>query len=145
MVALINQSQNSTGQGVVNPTLYTLAANATTYTSAFHDITSGNNECTAGAAYCSTAGTGSYTAGPGYDEASGLGSINFYNLLTSWPAATNGSSIQTATFTTLTAATSTPAASATDAITITVATASASLTTNGCEPRAAADQWRGDV
>jgi subtilase family serine protease len=130
MVALINQSQNSTGQGVVNPTLYTLAANATTYTSAFHDITSGNNECTAGAAYCSTAGEGSFSAATGYDEASGLGSINFYNLLTSWPAATNGSSIQTATFTTLTAATSTPAASATDAITITVATASASLTTS---------------
>ena len=51
MVAMINQATNSTGQGLVNPTLYTLAANSTTYASVFHDITSGTNACTAGASY----------------------------------------------------------------------------------------------
>lgn len=41
LLSLINQKTKSTGQGVVNSTLYSLASNATTYASAFHDITSG--------------------------------------------------------------------------------------------------------
>ena len=32
----------------MNPTLYQLAANSSTYASAFHDVTSGNNNCIAG-------------------------------------------------------------------------------------------------
>ncbi len=127
MLALINQARNSTGQGVVNSTLYTLAANATTYASAFHDITSGGNECSSGTAYCSTAGEGSYYAGTGYDEASGLGSLDFNNLLTAWPTTTTSS--LAASTTTLTAATSTPVASANDVITIAVASGSSLLTT----------------
>ena len=49
MVALINQKAGyTTGQGLINPTLYKLAGNSSTYASAFHDITKGNNNCTAG-------------------------------------------------------------------------------------------------
>lgn len=36
-VALINQAENATGQGNINPQLYSLAANSSTYASAFHD------------------------------------------------------------------------------------------------------------
>ena len=40
MVAIINQQQNyAAGQGLLNPTLYQLAANSSTYASGFHDIT----------------------------------------------------------------------------------------------------------
>jgi hypothetical protein len=86
MLAIINQAKGYTaasGQGTINSTLYTLAANSTTYASAFHDITSGGNECAAGTTYCGTgAQTTEYLAGTGYDEASGLGSVDLYNLLT---------------------------------------------------------------
>ena len=72
MLAIVNQKLNSIGQGVINSTLYTLAADATTYASAFHDINSGGNQCNAGSNYCSTAGESEYAATAGYDEASGL-------------------------------------------------------------------------
>ena len=127
MVAIINQKLNSTGQGVINSTLYTLAADSSTYASAFHDITSGGNECAAGSSYCSNAGESEYFAGTGYDEASGLGSVDFYNLLTAWP--TSSSSSLDASRTTLSAATTAPASGADDTVTITVAPASSSLTT----------------
>jgi subtilase family serine protease len=127
MLALINQKGNSTGQGLINPTLYTLAANSTTYASVFHDITSGSNECTAGSSYCSSAGASGYSATVGYDEASGLGSVDLYNLLTAWPSS-SGSSLE-ATTTSLSAATSTPSSGASDVITITVAPESSSVTT----------------
>ncbi len=72
MLALINQKAGyTTGQGLINPTLYTLASNSSTYTSAFHDITSGNNYCTAGTNfnYCSSSGTTEgFSAGTGYDQ-----------------------------------------------------------------------------
>jgi hypothetical protein len=119
MVAIINQKENSTGQGVINSTLYSLASNATTYASAFHDITSGSNECTAGSTYCSSAGESEYLATTGYDEASGLGSIDLYNLLTNWPSSSSAS--LTASSTTLTVATASPSSGASDTITITVA------------------------
>jgi subtilase family serine protease len=125
MLAMINQKLNSTGQGVVNPTLYKLAADPTTYASAFHDITSGNNECTAGPTYCVAAGESQYSAATGYDEATGLGSLDFFNLLTAWP--TSGSSLA-ATTTTLSAGTTTAAPGASDVITITVAPAAGSST-----------------
>ena len=125
MLAIINGKLNSTGQGVVNPTLYALAANSTTYASAFHDITSGGNQCTAGTTYCSTAGTSEYPATTGFDQASGLGSIDFFNLLTAWPGS---STVLAPSKTTLSAATVTPAAGANDAITITVASGSSSST-----------------
>lgn len=126
MLAIINQKQNSIGQGVVNSTLYALAANSTNYASAFHDITSGSNKCTAGSSYCSSAGESEYPATTGYDEASGLGSIDLYNLLTNWPATTTSS--LSASETTLVAASSTPASGASDTINITVASGSSSTT-----------------
>ena len=126
MVAIINQKLNSTGQGVVNPTLYTLAADPTTYASAFHDITSGNNECTAGPTYCATAGESQYAATTGYDQATGLGSLDFYHLLTAWPA--SSSPTLATTTTTLSPATTSPASGGSDIITITVAPASSSNT-----------------
>jgi hypothetical protein len=122
MVAVINQSRSFTaGQGVINTTLYGLASNATNYASAFHDITSGTNECTAGGTYCAGAGETEYAAGVGYDEASGLGSVDLYHLLTAWPA-TVGSTALVST-TTVTAATAAVAPGANDLITITVAAA----------------------
>lgn len=127
MVAIINQKQNSTGQGVINSTLYTLAADSTTYASAFHDITTGGNQCSAGSTYCSTAGESEYSAATGYDEASGLGSIDFYNLLTAWPTTTSSS--LDASRTTLSAASAAPSAGASDTVTITVSSGSSSVTT----------------
>jgi len=127
MLAILNQKQNSDGQGLINSTLYTLASNATTYASAFHDITGGSNACTAGSSYCSTAGTSEYPATTGYDEATGLGSIDFYNLLTVWPSTT--ASTLTSSTTTLSAATTSPSSGASDTITITVASASSAVTT----------------
>src|SRR5215472_2347441 len=72
------------GQGVINSTLYTLAANTATYASAFHDITNGGNQCTV-TSICSPAGASQYPATTGYDEASGLGSVDLFNLMTAWP------------------------------------------------------------
>ena len=126
MLAIVNQKENASGLGNVNPTLYTLAANAATYASAFHDITSGSNKCTAGTSYCSSAGAGSYAAGTGYDEASGLGSVDFYNLLSVWPSGT-GSALD-GTTTTVAAASATPASGAQDVITVTVAPSSSAVT-----------------
>ncbi|HEY4988224.1 MAG TPA: S53 family peptidase [Opitutaceae bacterium] len=65
VTALINQARASSGMGsigLLNPHLYPLAG-----TSAFNDVTSGNN--------------GAYTAGPGYDLCTGLGSPNVANLI----------------------------------------------------------------
>lgn len=85
-VAILNQSRNAAGQGNINPTLYKLASDATTYGSVFHDILSGTNACAAGASVCSTAGQSNYAAGTGYDEATGLGSVDFNALATAWPS-----------------------------------------------------------
>lgn len=128
MLAIINQKTSSDGQGVASSTLYSLASDSSTYASAFHDITSGGNECAAGSSYCSSAGESEYYATTGYDEASGLGSVDFYNLLTAWPTTTSTSSLE-ATTTTLSAATTTPSSGASDVITITVAPESSSITT----------------
>jgi len=127
LVAIINQAKNSTGQGVVNPTLYSLAATSA-YATAFHDVTSGGNQCLSGATYCASPGTTDYAAVTGYDEASGLGSIDFFKLLNAWPNITTSSLLSTST--TLTAATTTPASGAADAITITVT----SLVANSAAP-----------
>jgi subtilase family serine protease len=133
MLAILNQAKGYTaasGEGIINPTLYTLASNAATYASAFHDITSGGNECAAGTAYCGTGNqTADYLAGTGYDEASGLGSVDLYNLLMAWPASgTTVTSTLASSTTTLTAATATPVGGANDVITIKVASNSSTVT-----------------
>jgi hypothetical protein len=126
MLSIINQKTNSAGQGVINSTLYSLASNAATYAAAFHDITSGNNECTAGSTYCSSAGSSAYVATTGYDEASGLGSLDFNQLLNAWPT-TSTSSLSSST-TTLTSVSSNPTVGTSDVITITIVPAAASST-----------------
>lgn len=93
IVALINQQAGTPqGQGNINYVLYPLAA-ATP--SAFHDITSGSNivPCQAASTGCPTSGTAQigYTAGAGYDLASGLGSIDAYNLVTAWTSVSSSS------------------------------------------------------
>lgn len=127
MLAILNQKENSTGQGLINAALYKLAASSSSYASAFHDITRGGNQCTAGSAYCSSAGESEYAAAAGYDQATGLGSIDFNNLLSAW--APGPSSGLESTTTSLSPATITPASGANDTIAITVAPESRSITT----------------
>jgi len=128
MLALINQQQNyNTGQGLINPTLYTLAADSSTYASAFHDITAGDNDCRAGSANCS--GTIGFSAGTGYDQATGLGTIDLYNLANAWPASTGAT--LTGTTTTVSASNPSPVVGATDTFTITVVSASGTTVPTG--------------
>jgi len=130
MLALINQKAGYvTGQGLVNTTLYKLAANGATYASAFHDVTSGNNNCTAGTTYC--ASTTGFSAGTGYDEATGLGSIDLNNLATAWPANTGASAALKSTTTTVVPANLTPDANVADVFAIAVAQVSGTGTPTG--------------
>lgn len=128
MLALINQAKGyTTGQGLINSTLYTLAANSTTYASAFHDITSGNNDCLAGSGFCS--GTAGFSAGTGYDQVTGLGTIDLGNLANVWPASTATTLL--ATTTTVSASNTAPAINASDTFTITVASVDSSTVPTG--------------
>lgn len=83
VLTLIEQAVQSKGEGNINQTLYSLATVPSTYASAFHDVTSGNNNapCTSGTTDC-PGGTTSFgfTAGSGYDQATGLGSVDAFNL-----------------------------------------------------------------
>ncbi|MGH9487462.1 MAG: protease pro-enzyme activation domain-containing protein [Terriglobales bacterium] len=117
MVAIINQEAGYTsGQGLINPTLYSLAANSATYALAFHDVTSGNNDCTAGPDYCSS--SAGFSAGTGYDQVTGLGSVDLNQLALAWPLNTGPALI--ATTTTISASSDTPAQNANVNFTITV-------------------------
>ncbi len=90
ITAILNQYlvskglQSAAGVGNINPKLYSLAQNSS---GAFHDITVGNNiitvNCTARSRNC-TSGSFGFDAGPGYDQASGLGSVDVYNLFLAW-------------------------------------------------------------
>lgn len=84
VLALINQATGSKGLGNVNSTFYSLAGSTS---SSFHDITTGDNKvpCVQGSTDCPSGGTIGYIAGTGYDQASGLGSIDVFNLATNWP------------------------------------------------------------
>jgi hypothetical protein len=117
MIALINQKQQyAAGQGLANKVLYQLAGTPSSYASAFHDVTSGNNNCTAGASFCGTTTTG-FSAGTGYDQVTGLGSVDLANLASAWP---NSGTTVVATQTTVTPANASPNVSTDDVITITV-------------------------
>ena len=65
LVAILNQGLN-TRIGSINPLLYTRASTA------FHDITSGNND---------TTGNGNYSAATGWDACTGLGSPDGKKIL----------------------------------------------------------------
>ena len=92
VVAMLNQyavsrgAQAQPGLGNINPELYRLAR---TTTNVFHDITQGDNlvPCTEGSPGCVNGSLG-FAAGPGYDLATGLGSIDVYNLVTQWNSPT---------------------------------------------------------
>ena len=92
IAALLNHYLVSTGAqtvpgvGNMNPRLYALAQSGT---GVFHDVTAGDNivsvTCGARSRNC-VAGSYGYAAGQGYDQASGLGSVDAYNLVTAWRA-----------------------------------------------------------
>jgi subtilase family serine protease len=84
VIAIINQATQTSGQGNVNPILYSLAVSSP---SAFHDIQSGNNKvpCTTGTPNCPSGGTIGFTAGANYDQVAGLGTLDAFNLVTAWP------------------------------------------------------------
>ncbi len=106
IMALVLQQEGGVAQGLPNPVFYTLAAkdNLTSCNSntaaagnacIFYDVTSDNNKvpCTPGAPNCTlTVGTDSvgvisgYVSTTGYDLATGLGTVNAYNLVHNWPA-----------------------------------------------------------
>ena len=143
MVALINEAEGYTsGQGQINNTLYSLAANTNYYgntssaagTVAFRDITTGNNECPAslGSTYCSST-TGvetSYSTLTGYDMVTGLGSIDLTGLLAAWSPASSISTL-TGTTTSIVADNSTISSGGTVNFTITVKAASGSTSPTG--------------
>ncbi len=94
VVALLNQylaskpgAAPASGLGNINPELYRLAQSPNN--TVFHDVTGGDNavRCALGSPNC-VEGLVGYPAGPGYDLASGLGSIDAYNLVTQWNAGT---------------------------------------------------------
>ena len=82
------------GLGNINPALYRLAQSTN---NVFHDTTSGDNKvrCALGSPDC-VEGLVGYAAGAGYDLASGLGSIDAYNLATQWNTGTPSATTVTA-------------------------------------------------
>ena len=86
IMAIIDQ-HTGMRNGNPNSRFYPLAAQAS---AVFHDVTTGTNAvpCTGGSSGCSSkSGIGhmnGYIAGVGYDLATGLGSVDAYNLATYW-------------------------------------------------------------
>jgi hypothetical protein len=113
IMALVNQFTGAAGQGNANYELYKMASSsaqtsqscgATSSPSSnciFHDVTKGSNEvpCTKGSPNCNTSDgadtygvLSGYSATSGYDQATGLGSVNAYNLVHNWTKPTIPSS-----------------------------------------------------
>jgi len=86
ILTLLNQFLKQSGAGNINASLYGLALNSPAM---FHDVVNNNNivPCVAGTQDCEI-GTLGYNAGIGYDLTTGLGSVDAYNLVTGWSAAT---------------------------------------------------------
>ncbi|MDE3062969.1 MAG: Ig-like domain repeat protein [Acidobacteriota bacterium] len=128
MVAILNQNAGyASGQGLLNTALYSLASNAATYSAAFHDTVTGNNNCLAGSVVCPNGPIG-FTAGVGYDQVTGLGSVDLGLLATAW---TKSSTTLVPTTTTLTASNLTPNASTPEPVTISVASATGTSVPSG--------------
>lgn len=111
------------GLGNINPALYRLAQ-ATT--DVFNDITRGDNKvpCLQGSPDCAR-GTLGFAAGPGYDLATGLGSVNVFNLASEWNSGTASM---------LTLSTDLTTAALTDTV-----TATATVTGSGAAPTGSVD------
>jgi subtilase family serine protease len=77
--AIANQADGQLG--FLTPRLYQIYDNASTYATAFHDITTGNN---------SWGGVTGYSAGPGWDAATGIGTPDVSNLVTALASTTPG-------------------------------------------------------
>ena len=92
LMAIVTQ-YNGARVGNPNATLYPLAAGST---GVFHDVTSGTNAvpCAGGSSGCSATAAGKvgvmngYSAGAGFDLATGLGSVDAYNLALAWKSVT---------------------------------------------------------
>ena len=92
IVVLINQQMKTPGgQGNLNPTLYSMEQSAP---AAFHDITTGSNivPCQVAATDpgCPASGRMGYQAAAGYDLATGLGSVDAFNLVMAWESSGAG-------------------------------------------------------
>ncbi|MGA3025108.1 MAG: S53 family peptidase [Bryobacteraceae bacterium] len=95
IVVLLNQSLAAAAQppaGNINPALYALAQTGSTVThtssTIFNDITTGSNEvfCVTGSPDCVDNVEG-YLAAAGYDRATGLGSVDAFNLVMAYSPA----------------------------------------------------------
>ncbi len=96
IMAMINQYTNARN-GLPNPKFYALAQSTP---GIFHDVTSGTNavpcaivdpSCTGPGIVAGVATMGGYNAATGYDLATGLGSVDVYNLVTNFgPASSSG-------------------------------------------------------
>ena len=86
LIAILNQAQQETGQGNINPILYGLASNPASYAAVFHDIVSGTIACSSTTPSCAAPGESGYAATPGYDEATGLGNVDFGQLAKALPS-----------------------------------------------------------
>ncbi len=97
LTTLIGQYLGSNGLGNINPKLYSLAQ---TTSGVFHDVTTGNNivevSCGRRAFGCTPTPVG-YNAGAGYDQATGLGSVDAYNLAVAWGGGTVVTPVETQT------------------------------------------------
>ncbi len=137
IMAMVNQKTASQGQGNANYILYRLAASETgncnsssgsASTCVFNDITKGNNSvpCEVGSLNCGnttsntdilvSGATAGFTTGTGYDLATGLGTLNAYNLVQDWSSV---SFTATNTVLTLNPTTLTHGASVTAGVTVT--------------------------
>ena len=74
LIAVANEMNGGHRLGYINPALYAIASNPSTYASDFYDVTTGNN----GAFAPTVAG---YPATTGWDPVTGLGTPNAANLL----------------------------------------------------------------
>ena len=132
MVAILNQQLNYTaGQGLVNPTLYKLASNSATYSTAFNDIgaiAGSSNACDA-SGYCSSQGESGYATTAGYDLATGLGTINLSALAGAWPVFTG--TVLVASTTSISATNTAPTVNTSDSFTISVTSESGGTVPGG--------------
>ncbi len=87
ILALLNQELKGTGVGNINATLYGLALSSPAM---FHDVINNNNivPCIAGSPECGPDNNLGYNAGIAYDLTTGLGSVDAFNFVTGWSAAT---------------------------------------------------------
>ena len=76
--------------GFLNPLLYGIASNPTSYARDFYDVTTGSNDDQYTAFACLVGCTRLFKAGPGYDMATGLGAVNVGNLATDLISAAGG-------------------------------------------------------